>query len=171
MNNISRNKVLLSIIAILLVADIIILVFLFWVKNPSGKNYHGEHTGLGITEFVTKDIGFTTEQLKTFGEMKNAHREKMKPLFENLSKTKEQFYQLMKDQAVADSTLDSAASLIGQKQKELDLQTFSYFKSLRNLCTPDQLSRFDSLFPNILQKLTASHRAVDKRPNEQTLKK
>jgi protein CpxP len=147
------------------------LVFFFWVKDPIRKNYHGEHAGLGITEFLQKDIGFSAEQLQKFGEMKNAHKEKMKPLFENLSKTKEHFYQLMKDPAVAESTLDSGASVIGQKQKELDLQTFRYFKNLRNLCTPDQLSRFDSLFPNILQKMTGSHRVVDKRPSEKALKK
>jgi periplasmic protein CpxP/Spy len=36
------------------------------------------------------------------------------------------------------------ADSIAQKQKTLDMQMFSYFKNIRNICTPDQVQNFDS---------------------------
>ena len=90
-----------------------------------------------------------------FEPKKKLFWDKMHQRFEEIKKTKEKFYFQMYDPSIPDSTLQANAGLIGNQQKELDLQVIRHFKDVRTLCTPDQLVKFDSLLPSIIKRMTA----------------
>jgi len=151
MNNISRNRMLLLIIAILLVTNVAMGLFFF--------NHHcgpEERKTPGFSERLRKEVGFTPAQLKIFEPKKKAFWDAMHRRLEQLKKTKESFYYQMYDSTIADSVIDAKAEVIGQEQKEIDVQVLHHFKDLRKLCTPEQLPKFDSLLPMIIQRMTVA---------------
>ena len=81
--------------------------------------------------------------------MKCIHR------LDEMKKTKEEFYKQMYDSTISDSVVEERAKVIGEQQKEIDVHVLKHFKDLRSLCTPEQLPKYDSLLPMIVQRMTA----------------
>jgi hypothetical protein len=151
MNQLSRNKILVSIIAILLITNLAMLVMFFRVCKPA----HAEIKKPGFTERLKTEVGFTPEQMAVFEPKKKAFWNIMKNRFEEIKKTKESFYHQMYDPTISDSTLQLKAEVIGNQQKELDLQVIRHFREVRKMCSPEQLPKYDSLLPLIIERMTA----------------
>jgi protein CpxP len=157
MNN-SKNRILVFIVVVMILTNIATLAYFLWFKPNAGREDKGErHTG-PMTEFLKKDIGFDEQQMKTFDSVKQQQREAMKPLFEDLGKTKDSFYQLLSKPSVPDSQLNTLAAAIGLKQQGIEIQFFKNFKNVRELCTDAQKIKYDSLLPSIVHKLTTPQR-------------
>ncbi len=155
MRSVLKNKVLVTIIAILLLANIAMLVFFIsGMKNPEKENSESRKSGHSTISLLQNKIGFSEQQIIQFNQLKEEHRTKLNPHFEDLRITKDQFFLLVKD-SLSDSYLDSAATLIGKKQQILDMQVFRTIRDIRKLCTPQQQITFDSLLPKIAYKMLA----------------
>src|SRR5689334_10354179 len=150
MNTISRNKVLLTIIAVLLIANIAMLVFFFRFHN-----HPPEEKRPGFTEKLKSQVGFSADQMKIAVPKKDAFWKDMRGRFEEMKKTKEKFYYQLYDPSIPDSVIELKAEKIGELQKQMDLKVIKHFKEIRKLCTPEQLPRFDSLLPPIIERMTA----------------
>jgi periplasmic protein CpxP/Spy len=146
----SRNKVLLTIIAILFVTNIVMLV-LFLRMSPNLQ----EPKKLGFTEKLKNQVGFSPEQMAIFEPKKKVFWNSVRARFDEIKKTKEDFYNYMYDPTVPDSVLEAKAETIGKQQKELDLFVIRHFKEIRTLCTPEQLPKYDSLLPPLIERMTA----------------
>jgi hypothetical protein len=79
----------------------------------------------------------------------------MRSKFDDIKKTKEDFYFQMYSPDVPDSVLEAKATVIGDQQKELDLYVIRHFKEVRKMCTREQLPKYDSLLPPIIERMTA----------------
>jgi Spy/CpxP family protein refolding chaperone len=169
MRSVLKNKVLVSIIGILLLANIAMLVFLVSGMRKPDRDHAENKKPMHSTVFLLENkIGFDKQQINQFNELKEEHYKKLNPLFEDLRVTKNNFFVLVKD-PVSDSDVDSLASIIGQKQKSLDLQVFRTIQEVRSLCTPEQQAKFDSLLPKIAYKMVGHIRKGT--PKEDDLKK
>jgi periplasmic protein CpxP/Spy len=149
MNSITRNKTLLFIIAILLLTNIAMLVFFMKCNKP-----HEENKRIGFTERLKKEVGFTPEQIAVFEPKKKAFWDNMRKRFDNIKKTKEDFYYQLYNPSIPDSIITGKAEVIGDQQKELDLFVIRHFKEVRTLCTPEQLPKYDSVLPYIIKRMT-----------------
>ena len=85
--------------------------------------------------------------------MRAAMQEKMKPLFKDLTKSKEDFFALIYQKGISDSVLNSYSSKIGEKQMELDISTFHYFQSIKALCNEEQKPKMDSFIKQIVKRI------------------
>jgi Spy/CpxP family protein refolding chaperone len=169
MKSVLKNKVLVSIIGILLLANIAMLVFLVsGMKKPDRGNSESRPQSHSPVDFLQSKIGLTDQQVDQLDQLKEVHHEKLNPLFEDLRTTKDSFFLLIKDSASA-SAIDSAATLIGEKQKSLDMAVFRTIQEVRNLCTPEQQVKFDSLLPKIAYKMAGHIRKGNTK--EDSLKK
>jgi periplasmic protein CpxP/Spy len=171
MSNESKNKILISIIAILLLANIGMLIFFEGIKKHGGKdNNDAGKVHSGITDLLKKEVGFSDTQLAQYKTMRKEHWDKMKPLFDEMNNTKTRFYNLLDDPSVNDSLLNNMADSIGIRQKNIDLQIFHHFKEVGNLCTPEQQPKFDSLVVRVIKRMTTPHKPPTK-PQEDSLNK
>ncbi|HLA53715.1 MAG TPA: hypothetical protein VK618_10435 [Flavitalea sp.] len=150
MNSLSRNKVLLAIVVLLLLTNLGMLIFIFSMNRSSDP----PRKGPGFTERLRKEVGFTEDQMKVFEPKKKAFWTMMNSRFEAMHNTKEQFYLQLYDPAIPDSILVSKASEIGNLQRDIDLQVIRHFKDVRKMCRPDQLIKYDSLLPPIIHRMT-----------------
>ncbi|MBA4166051.1 MAG: hypothetical protein H0X41_00635 [Chitinophagaceae bacterium] len=149
MNTISRNRVLLTIIGVLLITNLAVVIFFY--NHKCGE----EPRQPGFTDRLKKEVGFTPGQMKIFEPKKKVFWDKMHQRFDEMKKTKENFYYQMYDPAIPDSVIEAKAEMIGNQQKEIDVQVIKHFKEIRTLCTPEQLPKFDSLLPLIIRRMTA----------------
>lgn len=142
-------KPLIFIIILLVITNAILLFLL--ISGSNSKSSSKDNSGM---YFVLKDsVGFTNEQLAQYQTLRETQFKKMKPLFQKVNNSKEQFYKLALSPVANDSIIHSKADSIGYHQKNADLQMFRYFVQLRNLCTPEQLAKFDSNYPIVIRKM------------------
>ncbi|HEU4551457.1 MAG TPA: hypothetical protein VFS25_01420 [Chitinophaga sp.] len=155
---IAKNKVLLIMLGVLLFTNIGMLVLFLNLKpanNRFGRDLKGRR---GLVEILEKKAGFSKQQLNAYLQLREQHWTKMKPLLAEMRNAKDSFYRLLYVPDVADSTLNRAAAVIGQKQQAIDLQTFRHFQQVRGLCTPAQRPGFDTLVHQVIYRMSAPFR-------------
>ena len=151
-NTIKKYKVLVSIIIFLLVTNFALLIFFMVNSNPIDKR-SGGHSENGIYNSLQNEVGFSKSQLDQYQALRILQRKNVKPLFDEVRKVKEDFYDLLYVNNVSDSLINADADSIAQTQKELDLQMFNHFKMVRDICTPDQLPKFDSTIKKVVVRM------------------
>ncbi|HRO70377.1 MAG TPA: Spy/CpxP family protein refolding chaperone [Chitinophagaceae bacterium] len=150
-----RNKNLLIIIGVLLLTNIALLVFFLSQKPGKQSTAAVKNERPGIGEMLKNEVGFTDDQIAKYKELKEEQRQTIKPMYDDMRKTKESMFQLLGHPA-ADSLVNQVTDAIAQKQKALDLQTFSYFRKVRSLCTAEQQPKYDSLILHTFRKMGKS---------------
>ncbi len=150
MNSIKKNKTLLFIIVILLLTNVMMLIFFF---TMTGAGKAEEPKRISFTERLKTQVGFSEEQIAAYEPKRNEFWKEMRQRFDSIRDTKKQFYFLIYNPSVPDSALVERSELIGDQQKNLDLRVIRYYKDVRTLCTPEQLPKFDSLIPPIIERM------------------
>lgn len=161
-NKQNRNKVFLSVIAILLIANIAMLT-MFLTKKEAGKRERRPDRKAMIAEFLKKEIGFTTTQLQQYDTLSTRHQETVKKMFDNMRSFKESQFKQLAAGGFTDSVINLVSDQSATSQKVMELQMFAHMKNIRILCTPEQLPKFDSLFGKMLNRRGGD--AKKKRPN------
>lgn len=164
MSSRSKSRILIFIIAVLLISNIAMLIFFLSGKPEMPKPDNERKPGYGISETLKKDAAFDDQQVKQYEELREKHWQKMKPMFHDMQATKNSFYSLVKDASVSDSTISTLASQIGEKQKAIDYQIFHHFRQIRNLCRPDQQSKFDTIYSGIVKRMSGGGRGPGNGP-------
>jgi len=168
MSYIKNNRVLLLITSVLLIANFGLLYYFVFNKpahppRPSDKEMHDM-----AIEKVKDEVGLNDEQAVAYDSLRSQQFRNMKPLFKELTKSKEDFFSLIYQQGVSDSVLNSYASKIGEKQMELDISTFHYFQSIKELCKEEQKPKMDSFIKQIVKRIISNNgrRPSDKKENK-----
>ena len=150
-NNQNRSKLFLVIIAILLIANIAILAYFLQKSGPEKQNSRPDRKAY-IANFLQNEIGFDKHQLSQYDTLSNQHREKITFLYEEIRNNKTgQFKELVKNN-FSDSSISVEAEQLAASQKIIDVNMFNYIKSIRLLCTVEQLPKFDSLFSKVFNR-------------------
>lgn len=160
-----RNRNLLIIIGVLLLTNIAVLVYFLGEKKPAkSATSHSEKNRPGIAEMLQKEVGFNDEQTAKYKQLKEKQKETIRPMYDDMRKTKDSLFRLLSYPETNDSLLNKMADAIAQKQKALDLQTFNHFKRVRALCTPEQQSKYDSMVLRMFRKMgkTTRHNESEK---------
>lgn len=110
---------------------------------------------LGFTDKLRNTVGFTPQQMSVYESKRDRFWTSVRQQFDSIRDTKIKFYHLMYDPSVPDSVLQSRANDIGTQQRNLDLFVVRHFKDIRKLCTHEQLPKYDSLLPALIERMTA----------------
>lgn len=164
MSYLRNHKLLLVIIGALLVANIGLLYF-FVLNKPqtTHKSPTPEEMRLKAIERVKNEVGFNDEQAKMYDSLRSNQFKNMRPLFEDLTKSKEDFFALIYKEGVPDSMVNSYSSKIGEKQMALDISTFRYLQSIKALCTEEQKPKMDTFIKQIVKRIINQRRPSDKK--------
>ncbi|MET0243472.1 MAG: periplasmic heavy metal sensor [Flavitalea sp.] len=164
MNSSLKSRRLIVIIIILLLTNIGILLFFLWPKFK-GENPGPGKQGYGMTETLKREVGLDSNQVKELAHLREEHWKKMKPMFEDLQNTKNSFYALLKTPETPDSVILRAADAIAAKQKAIDMQVFTHFRTARTVCTPDQRPKYDSIIQVIIKRMSGPSRGNNRKDN------
>ena len=154
MSYLRNHKLLLLIIGVLLVANIGLLYFFVFNKpEHQQREISSDERRKMAIEKVKKEVGLNDQQAVAYDSLRSQQFRNMKPLFQDLTTTKGDFFSLIYQQGVSDSVLKSYALRIGEKQMELDLSTFQYFQSIKALCTEEQKPKMYSFIKQIVKRI------------------
>lgn len=141
------------IIGVLLLTNIAVLAYFLSQKPGKHDGPHDRNERPGIADMLQKEVGFSDEQVAKYKVLKEAQHQAIRPMYDDMRKTKDSLFRLLSQTGPTDSLVNHITDAIAQKQKSLDLQTFTYFKKVREICTPEQLGKYDSLILRTFRKM------------------
>ena len=144
MSTTSKNKILLLAVVFLLLTNIAMLI-LFLNMGHGKRGPHGGRDGM-MKEFLKTEIGFNPMQLQLYDSLSKEYMKKVKISFTEMRNSKTQMFKDLGTAAFSDSAIILATDKSASIQKQMEVKMLTHFKEIRNLCTPDQQLKFDSLF-------------------------
>lgn len=150
-NTQNKSKVLVAIIIMLVIANVVLVSFLLLKKDPVKKDKYEERKAM-IATFLENEIGFSTAQLQQYDTLSSNHRDNIKKVFDSLRSSKDKQFNQLAAGNFSDSVMNMVADQSAVSQKMMELQMFNHLKNIRQLCTAEQLPKFDSLFAKVLKK-------------------
>jgi periplasmic protein CpxP/Spy len=154
MDTTKKYKALVSIIIFLLITNFAMLLFFMVLSKPAEEKPRN-HEQNGFYTLLQKEVGFSQSQLGQYQDLRTQQRKNVSPLFNEVKKAKEDFYELLYSDNVSDSLINADADSIAQAQRKLDMQMFRHFKMVRNICTPEQIQKFDSSMKKVIVRMTS----------------
>ena len=158
MSSSSKTKILVTAVVFLLLTNIAILVFFLCCKGPDRRNDHGGGREAMMRNFLQKDIGFSDQQLQRYDTLAKIHKESTKSSMEEMRNSREQDLKEISSAGFSDSAISFVATRSSARQKDMLGKMFMHFKDIRQLCTPEQQPRFDSLFYKIWNRKDDKHK-------------
>ncbi|MEO9100568.1 MAG: hypothetical protein ABI267_09620 [Ginsengibacter sp.] len=152
MNEKTKTRSLITIILFLLVTNVAMLIFFILLNKPTERRprYHEQN---GLYNSLQNEVGFSKDQLAKYQALREQQMKEVHPLFNEVREAKKNFYELIYSSETSDSLANADADSISQKQKDLDIQMFHYFKNIRNICSPDQAQKFDSVINKVVMRM------------------
>lgn len=159
MKQLAQNKFLVLLIAVLLIANLALMLYFFVFRNNQGE----KNPPPRVSDYVKKELGFTSDQAARFQQLRDEHKEAIKPVLEEMKKSKDNLYNLLQRPNVDDSVAAIMAKKIGENQEKWELMIFRHFQKVRAICDSSQLPKFDSLVHRMINRGPWMHK---KRPPE-----
>ena len=155
MSYLRNNKLLLVIIGVLLVSNIgLLYLTVFKNKNTDNRPHPTrEEMHARAIQKIKDEVGFDDQQAIQYDSLRSKQFRTMRPLSEDVTRSKEEFFSLIYNEGVTDSAINAYASRIGEKQMALDLSTFQYFQSIKALCKDEQKPKMDSFINQIVKRI------------------
>jgi len=115
MKQFTQNKFLVLLVAILLIANLGLMLYFFVFRHRESNR--GRPTR-PVSDFIQKQIGFNADQTARFQQLRDQHKEAMRPIIEDMKKLKDSLYNLLRNPEANDSVVMGLTTRIGEKQKE-----------------------------------------------------
>ncbi len=152
MNEKTKTRSLITIIVFLLVTNMAMLIFFIVLSKPAERRLRN-HESNGLYNSLQNEVGFSKDQLNKYQALREGQMKQVHPLFNEVREAKRNFYELIYASQASDSIINADADSIAQKQKNLDMQMFHYFKNVRNICSPGQTQKFDSVINKLVSRM------------------
>lgn len=144
MNNVNKNKLLTWLVATLLVANAVTILF-FWInKPPKMKDAKGSPR-----EFLVHELELDSSQLLAFQDLIEEHQASARSLKKDIRIAKENLFQLLKQPMIADTQKKKTVEAITSKIQQLELLNLEHFQQVRALCNDKQKIKFDGLLDQL----------------------
>lgn len=150
-NTSNQRKIFLTIIAILLLANIALIGFILKSNGPHEQEKRPDKKEQ-ITNFLKTEIGFSPQQLQQFDSLNQRHREQNGGLYDSARNNKTAQLHLLAAANYSDEAIEAAIEKSCTVQKPVEREMLLYIKNIRQLCTPAQQPSFDSLYVKIFNK-------------------
>ncbi len=157
MSNATKNRWLTIITLLLLTANIVTLALLWTNKKPDREHFNPpppqQQPGGQVFQFITNELKLDSAQQETYKKLREEHQLQVRPLQDSIGKAKDSFFDLLKQENVSDSLVESFSKKIGNLEQQRDVFTFRHFQKLRAICNKEQKIKFDSIIQQALKQM------------------
>jgi protein CpxP len=147
MKQFTQNKFLVLLVAILLVANLCLMLYFFVFKDR-----HEPERSRPVSDYMQRELGLNPEQTEKFKQLRDEHRAAVKPVVDDMKRLKDSLYNLLQDPQANDSSARAIAEQIGDKQEEWEILIFHHFEKVRAICDSGQLPKLDTLVHKMINK-------------------
>ena len=159
MNNANKNKFLTWLVATLLVANAVTILF-FWINRP--ERMQGPKGS--PREFLVNALELDSSQLDAFQALIEKHQASARPLKKEIRTAKENLFQLLKQPVIPGPEKMKAVQAITLNIQALELLNLDHFQQLRALCNEKQKKKFDGLLDQLAGLMATPSNADGHRP-------
>jgi len=159
MNNANKNKFLTWLVATLLVANAVTILF-FWINRP--ERMQGPKGS--PREFLVDALELDSSQLDAFQALIEKHQASARPLKKEIRTAKENLFQLLKQPVIPGPEKMKAVQAITLNIQALELLNLDHFQQLRVLCNEKQKKKFDGLLDQLAGLMATPSNADGHRP-------
>lgn len=145
-------------VGVLTLLNVTLLVFILMQKGhhpmpspmmpPPPANQGG-----GPAQMLIHELKFSPDQIKSFDVLKEKHHEAIIKLRDEGHELRDNYFELLKSDNPDINLIKEKGTQIAANQLAIEETTFNHFKDVRNLCTPDQKKRFDSIINDVIKML------------------
>lgn len=118
------------------------LIFMLITKSNQKKR-PGPQRG-----FLIEQLQFSAAQEEAFHNLDIVHKEKMMQLDHQIMKQKDILFKAIDHKNV---NIDSLVEITGHLEAKKDLEVFTFFKSVKNICTKEQQEKFTEIISKALR--------------------
>ena len=147
MKQLTQNRFLVLLVAILLVANLGLMLYFFVFRSR-----HDPERAHPVSDLMQKELGLDAEQTEKFHQLRDQHRAAVKPIVDDMKRLKDSLYNLLQDPQANDSSARAIAEQIGDKQEEWEILIFHHFEKVRAICDSGQLPKLDTLVHKMINK-------------------
>lgn len=119
------------------------LIFMLINKSPQKNN------PAPSKNFLSEQLQFSKNQKIEFNVLDENHRRNMMDFEHEIIKEKDVLFNFLNNETI---DIDSISSIVGDLEAKKELEIFSFFKSVRKICTKDQQEKFDDIIKRALRK-------------------
>ena len=154
MNQLTKNRSLNIIVIILLVANIVSFGIFWWRQSSSEINNQIPPPRMSKGgDYLTNELKFSAKQQNAFEALRSEHRNTVDPIRKEIEQFKNDFFGLVKNDTVSESTINNAWNNIASSEKEMDLITLNHFKAVRKICDSGQKIKFDQIIQEAIMRI------------------
>jgi hypothetical protein len=133
---------LVPVLLVILILMYGVLIFML-IKKPHENKRHPQERN-----FLINELQFTDNQKDEFLSFDTVHRENMMGFDQQIRKQKDIMFNSFYEGVI---NIDSLGLLIGDLTSKKEVEVFSFFKSVRKICTKDQQAKFDEIINKALK--------------------
>ncbi len=156
MNKPNKNKFLTWLVAALLVANAVTILF-FWINRP--ERIQGPKGS--PREFLVHALELDSIQQIAFQDLIAGHQASARSLKREIRTAKENLFQLLKQPVIPEADKMHAVKAITLNIQALELLNLEHFQQLRALCNEKQKKKFDGLLDQLAGLMTESRAPLD----------
>jgi len=124
----------------------------FFLFNHLGKPNQKRPPNDRPVKFIADRLEFDASQLEQFQDLDLEHREKMRLIVDKIKTSKDALFDKLSDDTMHPSEIDSFASIIADREKAKDLETFRFFREVGRICNKDQKEKLKSIIKDALRR-------------------
>lgn len=145
-NNMGNLKFYKIAIAVLLLLNVGTLFFLWSHRPPSPE-------ARGPFQFLVKATEMDEAQQATYRTLRDAHRTSMDAYRKQNSQIRSQMFELLKQHPANDPAVTQLLDSLTSVKREEEILTYEHFRRVREICRPDQQSKFDAAIVEAIQSM------------------
>lgn len=153
-NNSRRNKMLVSLLVILLLTNCVSLFFFLKDNRELNKSRDEKQV-----EYMRRELGLSDEQLAEYKRLREYRDSLMAPLYDSLRESKFKMISYLRQPAtsVPDSVIRQAATEISNRQQAIEVAFYQHFRRVQSICKPAQMPLFDSVLTKMVYRTTGKN--------------
>jgi len=136
--------------AILVVLNVALCLFVL-LRNVGPTRHYSYYER--PDEFIIRKLNFSDSQVHEYRKMRNSHHDSMMLLREEGRELRNDLFSNLKTSAGNYQLVDSLSTVIGDRQKLIEMVTYRHFQQVRQLCTEQQKRLFDDIIDEVLHRM------------------
>jgi protein CpxP len=141
----TKNTILYVLLAFLIIANGFFLYDYLGKPDRKGPRNNPQ-------QFIVKELNFNADQMQEFKGIGKNHRERMIQLNQEQKQLKDQLFSKISENNINPLEIERISSLIGENNKNKDLEVFNHFRAIQEICNDPQKQKFKKIVMDALHK-------------------
>lgn len=143
----SQRKFLIRSVILLVMLNLVVIVFFSWkISHPRRQPPPPPQE---LISLLTKELNLTAQQAGDFKKIRDNFFREEKILSENTRHKRDSINSLMFSNNANDTLLKKLAAGVSENELKMELMRIEQAHQLRQICTPEQLDKFEILVREI----------------------